>query len=107
MHKGELAKRYQDSPSTRKECSTKLRCDVSAKQIFRTWMKTLLHCGFGKTQVNQITFEPMHSAQAQSVRVKEKIYFGIVGHHCRDITRSYNTCIFYPRFRVKSLRFEL
>jgi len=23
------------------------RCDVSAKQIFRTWMKTLLHCGFG------------------------------------------------------------
>jgi len=30
----------------------------------------------------------MHSAQAQSVRVKEQIYFGFVGHHCRDITRS-------------------
>jgi len=30
----------------------------------------------------------MHSAQAQSVRVKEKIYFGFVGHSCRDITRS-------------------
>ena len=29
----------------------------------------------------------MHSAQAQSVRVKEKISFGFVGHHCRDITR--------------------
>jgi len=35
-----------------------------------------------------MTFEPMHSAQAQSVRVKEKIYFGFVGHNCRDITRS-------------------
>jgi len=30
----------------------------------------------------------MHSAQAQSVRIKEKISFGFVGHHCRDITRS-------------------
>jgi len=30
----------------------------------------------------------MHSAQAQSVRVKEKIAFGFVGHHCCDITRS-------------------
>ena len=23
------------------------RCDVSVKKIFRTWLKTLLHCGFG------------------------------------------------------------
>ena len=52
--------------------SNKTRCDVSVKQMFRTWMKTLLHCGFGYTQVNQMTYEPMHSAQAQSVRVKEK-----------------------------------
>jgi len=48
----------------------------------------------------------MHSTQAQSVRVKEKIYFGFVGHHCRDIT-SEDKCIFNPSFRVKSLRFEL
>jgi len=35
-----------------------------------------------------MTYEPMHSAQAQSVRGKEKISFGFVSHHCRDITRS-------------------
>jgi len=40
--------------------------------MFRTWMKTLLHCGFGLTQVNKMTYEPMHSAQAQSVRGKKK-----------------------------------
>jgi len=27
--------------------SNKTRCDVSVKQMFRTWMKILLHCGFG------------------------------------------------------------
>jgi len=32
-----------------------------------------------------MTYEVMHSAQAQSVRVKEKISFGFVGQHCRDI----------------------
>ena len=56
--------------------------------MFRTWMKTLLRCGFGQIQVNRMTYEPMHSAQAQSLRVTEKIYFRFVGHHCRDITRS-------------------
>jgi len=35
-----------------------------------------------------MTYEPMHSAQAQSVRIKEKISFGFVGQHFRDITRS-------------------
>jgi len=35
-----------------------------------------------------MTYEPMHSAQAQSIRVKEKIFFGFVGHHCWDITSS-------------------
>jgi len=35
-----------------------------------------------------MTYEPMHSAQAQSVRVKGNISFGFVGHHCCDITRS-------------------
>ena len=54
-----------------------------------------------------MTYEKMHSAQAQSVRVTEKTSFGFVGHHCRDITRSEDKCIFYPYFRVKSLRFEL
>jgi len=32
-------------------------------------MKILLHYVFGKTQVNQVTCEPIHSAQAQNVRV--------------------------------------
>jgi len=68
--------------------SNTIRCDVSVKQMFRTWMKTLLHCGFGLTQVSQMTYEPMHSGQAQSVRVNEKIFFGFVGHHCCNITRS-------------------
>jgi len=48
--------------------------------MFGTWMKTLLHCGFGKTQVNEMTCEPLHSAQAQSVRVNQKNSFGFVGH---------------------------
>jgi len=54
-----------------------------------------------------MTYEPMHSSQAQSARVKEKISFGVVGHQCRDITRRYDKCILYPYFQVKSLRFEL
>jgi len=54
-----------------------------------------------------MTFEPMHSAQAQSVRVKEKISFGFVGRRCCDITRSEDKCLFYLYFRVKSLRLEL
>ena len=54
-----------------------------------------------------MTYEPMHSAQEQSVTVKEKISFRFVGHHCRDITRSEDKNIFYPYFLVKSLRFEL
>jgi len=43
-----------------------------------------------------MTYEPMHSAQAQSIRVKEKIYFVFVGRRCCDITRCENKCIFYP-----------
>jgi len=39
------------------------------KQTFRTWTKILLHCGFGQTQVYQMTYEPMYSAQAQSRKV--------------------------------------
>jgi len=54
-----------------------------------------------------MTYEPMHSAHAKSLRVTEKIYFLFVGHHCRDITRSECKCIFYPYFRINSLLFEL
>jgi len=54
-----------------------------------------------------MTYESMHSAQVRSVRVTEKIPLGFVGHHCRDITRSEDKCIFYPYFRVRSLRFGL
>jgi len=35
-----------------------------------------------------MTYKPMHSAQAQSARVKEKISFGFVSHQCCDITGS-------------------
>jgi len=35
-----------------------------------------------------MTYEAMHSAQEQSVRFKEKLSFGFVGHHCCDIARS-------------------
>jgi len=54
-----------------------------------------------------MTYEPMHSAQAQSGRVTKKISFGFVGHHCRDITLSKDECISYAYVRVKSQRFEL
>jgi len=27
--------------------SNKTKCEVSVKRMFRTWKKTLLHCGFG------------------------------------------------------------
>jgi len=51
-----------------------LSTGLPVKQKFRTWMKILLHYVFGKTQViSQMTYEPMHSAQARSVRVT-KIY---------------------------------
>ena len=59
-----------------------------------------------EAQVNQMTYEPVHSAQAQSVSVNGKISFVFVRHHCRDIRRSEDKCIFYPYFRIKSLRFE-
>jgi len=36
------------------------------KQMFCTWMKT-----FGQTKVNEMRYEPMYSAQAQSVRTTE------------------------------------
>jgi len=45
--------------------------NTAAKQMFCTWMKTLMRCGFGETQANQMTCEPTHSAQAQSRKVKE------------------------------------
>jgi len=43
-----------------------------------------------------MTYEPMHSAQAQSGRVTEKISFGFVGHHCRDNITSEDKCTFHP-----------
>jgi len=52
-----------------------------------------------------MTYEPMHSAQAQ--RVTEKISFLFVGHHCRDIIRNEDKYIFSPFLRVNSLRFQL
>jgi len=54
-----------------------------------------------------MTYEPMHSAHAKSLKVKEKIPFLFVGHRCRDITRHEDKYTFILYFRVKSLRFEL
>jgi len=66
---------WQKSTKFTKRMPNKIGCDVSVKQMFRTWMKTLLHCGFGQTQVNQITYEPIHSAQAQSVSHGKNIFW--------------------------------
>jgi len=79
--------------------SSETRYHVPVKQMFRNWMKTLLDCGF--RNINQMTYEPMHSAQPQSARVTVKIYFGFVGHHCRDITRSEDKSTFYHKILVK------
>ena len=50
--------------------SNKARCVVLVKQMFRSWMKRLLHfVGLVKLK------EPMHPTQTQSVRVKEKNIF--------------------------------
>jgi len=49
-----------------------------------------------------MTYEPKHSAQALSARVKEKTSFGFVGHHCCDIKRNQDKCIFYPYFPLPS-----
>ena len=46
-----------------------------------------------------MTHEPVHSAQEQSLRIKEKISFGFVGHQCRNYVILIS--------EVKSLRFEL
>jgi len=45
-----------------------------------------------------MTYESMHSAQAQSVKSHGKIPFLFVGHHCRDITRSENKRVFCSYF---------
>jgi len=69
---------------------------LPVKQKFRSWMKILLHCLFGSTQVSQMTYEPMHSAQAQSVRVTKQyilvLLLTIVA--TRNITKSEDKCIF-------------
>jgi len=49
-----------------------LATGLPVNQKFRTWMKILLHYVLGYTQVNQMPFEPVHSAHAQSVRVTKK-----------------------------------
>ena len=84
--------------STKRMSNKTTRCDVLVKQMFRTWMKTLLHCGF----TNQCI---QHDQKVSESR--KKIYFLFVRHHCRNITRSEDKCIFYPYFQVKSVRFEL
>ena len=55
-----------------------------------------------------MTYEPRHSAQAQSVRVKEKYLLDLLVIIATTLqSRSEDKCIFYPYFRVKSLRFGL
>jgi len=43
---GELAKSTKFHLQHEKNIQ-QIRCDVSVKQMFRIWMKTLLHRGFG------------------------------------------------------------
>jgi len=45
--------------------------------MFRIWIKTLLHCGCGKSQTDQMTYEPMHSAQEQCKSEGKNIFFWI------------------------------
>jgi len=47
MHNGELVKKLPSFTFNTKRMSKKTTCDVSVKQMFCTWMETLLHCGFG------------------------------------------------------------
>jgi len=54
-----------------------------------------------------MTYKPMHSAQAQSAKVTEKIFFICWSPLSRHYKGSECRCILYPYFRVKSLRFEL
>jgi len=88
MHNGELANKHQVSPSTRKECPTKFGVMYLQNKCFALGWKYCCIVGLVKTQVNQMTYETMYSAQAQSVRVKDEISFGFVGRHCCGITRS-------------------
>jgi len=46
MHNGELVKKLPTFTFNTKRMSNKTGCDVFVEQMFRTWMKTLLHCGF-------------------------------------------------------------
>jgi len=43
MYNGELVKKVPSCTFNMKRMSNKSRCDVLIKQMFRTWMKTLLH----------------------------------------------------------------
>ena len=73
MHNGELAKKYCTSFTfNTKRMSNKAKCVVLVKQLFRTCIKTLLHCGLVKLK------EPMHSTQTQSARVIEKNIFDLL-----------------------------
>jgi len=55
-----------------------------------------------------MTYELMHSAQAQSVRETEKCLFYLLVTIVATLQEMrINVGIFHPYFRVKSLRFEL
>jgi len=48
MHNGKLAESTKFHLQHEKYVQENYsRCDLSLKQMLRTWMKTLLHCGFG------------------------------------------------------------
>jgi len=74
MHNVELAKKTSFTCINTIKMYDKTNGHFPAKQMFRTWIKTLLHCGFGQTYVNQMTYEPMFSAQAQSLGATKYIY---------------------------------
>jgi len=89
-----LAKKYQVSL---KEFTEKLGVMYLQSKYFALGWKHCCIVGLVKLmQIIWLTNQCIqHSRKSQSVRVTEKISFGFVGHHCRDITRSDDKCIFY------------
>jgi len=79
MHNGELAKRYQDSPSTRKECSTKLGMMYLQSKYFALGWK---HCCIvGLVKLKYCISDNLRTnafSTSTKCKSKEKIYFGLL-----------------------------
>jgi len=72
-----------------------LAMDLPVKQKFRTWMKILLHYVFLLNSSKSDDLRTNALSTSTKCKNHEKKYFDFVAHHCRDITRSEDKCIFY------------